>query len=201
MTFKRSFTDSSYFNKPLSSSFPVDPNSAAMIAIQAKHCHPPTIGNPVGNWAIPWSEATATSKVVTIRSTAGDTIRLGIDVHIGLMAGDDAACVFRDLTRNVEVGTFETNIPRKPDGTVDTTRAITCTNFSIYYTDTNGLSRQVGGDARNTGHRGVPPSLFALHPLEVTGVQRVLKTALGQPGDHPIPNFPMYGGESPRDGG
>jgi hypothetical protein len=172
-----------------------------MIATQAKHCHPPTIGNPVGNWAIPWSEANKASKTATIIDAQGDGVTLGIDVNIGLMVGDDAAIVFRDLFRNVEVGTFETNVPRLRDGRVDTRKPITCTNFSVYYTNTNGLSRQVGGDKRNTGHRGVPPSLFALHPDEVTQVMRRLKTGLGQPADHPGPNRPMYGIETPRDGG
>lgn len=201
MTFKRSFTSDSRFNKIIPSSVPVDPNSAQMIGVQAKHCHPPTIGNPVGNWAIPWSEAEGNSPIATIRDAAGNTVRIGVDVNIGVMAGDDAAIIWRDFGRKVEISTFETNVPRLSNGKINVSKPITCSGFGIYYTDTNGLSRQVGGDRRNTGHRGIPPSIQALHPSEVDLIERMLKTGLGQPADHPGPNFPMYGIESPRDGG
>lgn len=200
--FKRSFTSDSWWNTPFPASAAVDPNSAVMIRAQALFCPPPTVGTPTGAWAMPWSEANALSHPATIRDASGDTVTLAVDTHVGEMVGNDAAVVWRDLHKGVEVATFETVVPRKSDGTINLTRDITCTNFSVYYTGTNGLAQQVGGDKRNTGHRGVTPSSMALYPLEcVVPIRSVKKVSLGPPADYPGPNHPMYGIESPRKGG
>jgi hypothetical protein len=202
MTWKRSFTPDSWFNTPIPASVQVASNSAAMIKAQALRCPPPTVGNPTGGWAMPWSEATASSPTATI--TDGKTsVKLKIDPHVGEMSGDDAAIVWRDLSTGLEVATFETLLSHKSDGTVDVKKPIRCTGYAIYKTGSNGLSRQVGGDKKNTGHRGIPPSTMALHSGEVDSGQILQrkKIAFGQPSDHPGPNFPMYGIESPRNGG
>lgn len=201
MVFARSFTDDSWWNRPIPSTVPVDPRSAAMTSAQGQSCPPPKVGSPFGAWAMPWSEAATLSKTAKIRDASGATVQISVDTNIGEMSGNDAAVVWRDLKRGIEVATFETDVPRKRDGTIDLTKPIVCTAFSIYGTGTNGLSRQVGGAKQNSGHRGVPPSASALHPAEALGpIAHRLKCALGQPGDHPGPNFPMYGIESPRGG-
>lgn len=199
MTFTRSFPTSSYWNTPLPvENRPIASNSAQMIADQAKVCDVPNIQNPNSSWAIPWSEAKAGDPIATIMSSRGDQAKIRVDPNIGEMVGDDAAIVFRDLTSHIEIGTFETKVPRRRTGVIDTSKPIMCTNFSIYDTNTEGVARQSGGSKQNTGHRGVPPSAFAWHPDEVDAVERCLKVSLAPPCDHPGPNWPMYGIESPR---
>jgi hypothetical protein len=201
MTWKRSFTPDSWFNTPIPASVQVASNSAAMIKAQALRCPPPTVGNPTGGWAMPWSEATSKSPTATITNGAS-SVKIRIDPHVGEMSGDDAAIVWRDLTSGIEVSTFVTVPTYDSNGLVDVRKPIRCKDYGIYKIDSNGLSRQVGGDKKNTGHRGIPPSSMALHPDDpVSGIKHRLKVALGQPGDHPGPNFPMYGIESPRNGG
>lgn len=197
MTFTRSFASTSWWNTMIPTSVMVDPDSKAWTTAQAKVCPPPTVGSPQGGWAMPWSEAVA-GQTATI--TDGHTsVKIDIDVHVGQMAGDDAAIVFRDLIRGIEVATFETVLSHKADGTIDLTKPIRCTGYAVFDTASNGLARQVGGPKQNTGHRGIVPSSMALHPTDTPILHR-LKVALGQPGDHPGPNFPMYGIESPRNG-
>lgn len=194
----RSFTSESWWNKPFPSDLPIHPSSKAWTAAQAKVCHPPTLGNPAGGWAMPYSEAV---KGATATITDGHTsVKIDIDVHVGTMAGDDAAIVFRDLARGIEINTFETVLTRNADGTVNLSKPIRCTGYSIYNTTSNGLARQVGGIKQNTGHRGIVPSSRVLRVAEIGALLSRKSVALGQPGDHPIPNFPMYGGESPRNG-
>lgn len=199
----RSFTDQSYYNTPIPANLAVDPNSAKMIAVQATKCPPPTIKPPSGSWALPWSEVTSKAWPMVTITDGHTSVRLRIDATIGQMAGDDGAAVFRDWTTGLEVATFETIFARDSDGNVDTSKQIRCSGYAHYALDSNGLARQVaGGDPRNSGHRGIPGGIMALLPDEaVSGVFHKLKAALGQPADHPGPNFPMYGIESPRNGG
>lgn len=204
MAWVRSFTSDSWWNKEIPSSVPVDPHSATMITAQAKVCGVPVVGSPWGGWAMPWSEVRSKSagKIATITDSTGLSMKLLIDPDVGSMTGDDAAIVFRDLVNKVEASTFETAAVYNRDGTINTSKPIRCKGFSVYYLGTNGLSRQVGGDKRNTGHRGGTPSASALHPDEIAdGIRSRKKIALGQPADHPGPNFPYYGIESPRNGG
>jgi hypothetical protein len=198
--FRRSFTPDSYWNTPYPAGLAVDPHSAEWTARQALLCPPPKLGKPTAAWALPWSEATSADPVVTIRDSKGATVQLAVNVHTGSMTGDDAAIVWRDLGRHIEVATFETVVVRK-DGSIDTSKPITCTGFATFDTDTNGIARQVGGPKQNTGHRGVVPSSMALHPDEAHApILHRLKCSLGPPADNPGPNYPMYGIESPRPG-
>lgn len=204
MSFTPSFTPFSWWNLPIPADVAVDPNSDAMIAAQAKVCDPPRIGRPTGAWAIPWSEVGLSDAApwATIVSSSGGRVTLHVDPRTGIMAGNDAAVIWRDWQTQIEVSTFETFIPRLGDGTIDTTKPITCTNYGLWGIKTNGIARKAaGGQKPNNGHRGIPPSVMALHPDEVTAVRRRLKISLAPPADHPGPNWPMTGIESPRHGG
>jgi hypothetical protein len=200
MAFRRSFSSDSWWNKPIPGSVPVDPKSAAMIKAQATRCPPPTVGSPNGGWAMPWSEGIR-GNLVTV-TDGSKSVKINIDPNVGSMAGDDAAIVWRDFLTGVEISTFESVVSYTRDGKVDLSKPIRCKAFGIFKIDSNGLTRQVGGDKMNNGHRGIPPSAMALHPDELgSPILHRLKIALGQPADHPGPNFPMYGIESPRNGG
>lgn len=151
---------------------------------------------------MPWSEIVTTGKLATIRDSAGKTVKLYIDVTIGAMTGDDGAAVFRDWRTGIEVSTFETVIPRLSNGTVNVTKPITCKAFASYKLSSNGIAKLTsGGDPANSGHRGIPPSAMALHPSDTGIIAHRMKVSLGPPADHPGPNYPMYGIESPRGGG
>ncbi len=199
----RSFADASWWNTPIPSTVKVDPRSDAMTVAQAKSCGPPTVGAPTGAWAIPWSEIVSGGLQVTIKDSKGNSTKVYVDPHVGEMGGDDAAIVFRDWRTGVEVSTFETVIPRKADGTVDASKPITCKAYGKFGLNTNGIDKAAtGGDPANSGHRGVPPSSMALTPWEADGrpIQSRKKVSLGPPADHPGPNWPMTGIESPRGG-
>jgi hypothetical protein len=148
---------------------------------------------------MPWSEVTVSGLMMTIVSSKAAAVTIRIDPNIGQMSGNDAAVVFRDWLAGIEISTFETIIPRRADGTVDTAKPITCTNYGIYALVSDGIAESSGGSQGNGGHRGVPPSAMALHPKDTT-IQHRLKVALGEPADAPGPNWPMYGIESPRSG-
>lgn len=205
MTFVPSFTEFSWWNTPIPvESVPVDVRSGQMITAQASLCDPPRVGRPAAAWAIPWSEVGLQDAKpwASIVNKKGSRIQIHVDTRTGIMAGNDAAVIWRDWQTMTEVSTFETKIPRKPDGTIDTTQAITCTNYGVWGMKTNGIARSVaGGQKPNSGHRGIPPSVMALHPGEVDGIRRRLKISLAPPADHPGPNWPMTGIESPRKGG
>lgn len=133
MTFQRSFTPDSWWNTPLSAwGGAVDPMSAVWTREQELVCPPPTVGNPNGSWAMPWSEARASDPFATIRDSSGREVRIRVDVNTGTMLGNDGAAVWRDLLLGLEVSTIVTAATRHGDGTIDTRRPILCDAFALY---------------------------------------------------------------------
>lgn len=190
MAFTRSFTDTSWWNRPIPSTVPADPFSAKYIQ-NLKNTEPKDrIGIGTGAWAMFYADSAHVGTPSTITNKAGKKVQVHTPAKVDLMSGNDKACVFRCLGCDLEVSLFEA-----VQVNATTWR---CTNFGAYHPSTEGIS----GSQGNSGHRGIPPSAMMITGQELLegAINHRLKMGVKSPADRRLdgkamPIWPMDGYE------
>lgn len=190
MTFKRSFTDASWWNTPIPPATPIDPYSSRYLANLRATESKDRISVGVGSWRMFFSDADHTGPLATITAKDGRRVQIHAPAKVDLMAGNDKACVFRCLGCDLEVSLFEAV---QSDAT-----HWRCTNFGAYKPSTTGIAGTPGND----GHRGVPPSAMMITGQELADgvINHRLKMAVASPADRRLdgkamPIWPLNGFE------
>jgi hypothetical protein len=179
----RAFSDDSWWNTPLPSSAPVHPSSADMIQwLQqdngADHIRLAGTGSS-GEWGMPiyWADADdPVYRVVATRYTLPpEFASLRIPPEVIPDPTSDAALTIYDL----EAGYVSKLQKAVYDPVTDTWSA---GGGAVYYLASNGLHGRLpeSDEARNYGHRGVPPSTYAVRWDEIQAgrIDHVLKIAV-----------------------
>jgi hypothetical protein len=193
------FGPTSYWNTPLPADAPLDPNSAAMIGwLQSDNT-----GNYIrlggtgsnGQWGNPvyWSsDGDPTYHVINNCSLAQPPEFAQIRIPRGAAQDptSDSAMTVYDTGKGIVYGLWRASY----DATTD--RWSAC-GGAVYYLSSNGLARGAAGsdDSRNVGHRGVPPSTYAVLFSEIRHgeIDHILKIAVNTTGCAHV--FPMVGDE------
>ena len=193
------FTPGSYWNRPLDPNVALDPDSVAMIEYLVRdstHDYVRLAGTGRhGRWGMPVYEARRGDPVYEVASSCPhgappefENLRIptGADPD---PTGDGAMTVF-DRDRGIVAGLWRAEFDQQA-GTW------TSCGGAIYYLDSGGLdgSLPASDEQRNRGHRGVPPTTWAVRWDEIRAgaIPHVLKLSVDTTRcEH---RFPMVGDE------
>jgi hypothetical protein len=195
----RAFKPSSYWNRPLPAAAPIDPNSAGMIAFlksdnTMNYLHlAGTTSN--GMWGNPIYRSKSPDETYDIVNSCGNkqppefgTMRIPAGAQPDPTT--DAAMTVYDRSKGLVYAMWQTSY----NASNDTWSAC---GGTVYYLASNGLDGSLAQSDQksNDGHRGVPPSSFAVRYDEIsTGViNHVLKIAVNTTKCSHV--FPMVGDE------
>ncbi|MGE5226970.1 MAG: hypothetical protein ACM3OO_08850 [Planctomycetaceae bacterium] len=193
------FTSASFWNTPLPPSAPVDPNSRAIIDwIRADSTtnylrlagasSTGKWGNPV-YWAAPSDTAYAVANSCALaQPPAFASVRIPAGARPD--PSSDAAMTVYDESAGIVYGFWHAAYDAARD-------AWSACGGTVYYLASNGLHHALAAsdDPRNTGHRGVPPSAYAVlyGEIQAGSIDHVLKIAVDTTGCAHV--FPMVGDE------
>jgi hypothetical protein len=193
------FSKGSYWNTPLPASAPVDPDSDGIISFLLSDNSTSYIrlggAGSTGKWANPvyWSgSGDPTYAVVNTCSLRQPPAFSSVRIPVGAAPDptSDAAMTVYDLDRGAVYAFWHTRYDASQD------RWSAC-GGTVYYLGSNGLHRDLpaSDDARNTGHRGVPPTTYAVRFAEIRSgsIDHVLKIAVNTTRCSHV--FPMVGDE------
>jgi hypothetical protein len=180
----RAFTETSYWNTPLPMDAPTDPNSDRIIAFLKRdnaEDHISLAGAGLGGqWGNPIYVAEPGDPTYSVVNTCADRQPPEFrSVRIPRGAApdptSDASMTVYDLDRGIVYGFFRTDYEPRAS------RWLSC-GGTVYYLESNGLDGILpqSDNHRNFGHRGLPPSVFAVRHDEIqTGsIDHVLKIAV-----------------------
>jgi hypothetical protein len=193
------FTATSFWNTPLPASAPVDPNSSAIMAwIRADSTtnYLRLAGaSSTGKWGNPVYQATPSDPayaVVNTCSLAQPPAFASVRIPLGARPdpSSDAAMTVYDASAGLVDGFWH--------AAYDATRDVwSACGGTVYALGSNGLHHGLAAsdDPRNTGHRGVPPSAYAVlyGEIQAGSIDHVLKIAVDTTGCAHV--FPMVGDE------
>jgi hypothetical protein len=193
----RAFGPASYWNTPLPADAPVDPRSDEFISfLKANNGYnfvklsgtdsTGKWGNPI-YWAGPGDPVHNIANSCSTRQPEEfDDVRIPVGAQPDPTA--DSAMTVYDVERGMVYGM---HWAKRVDGTWS------ACGGTVYHLESNGLNGKLpqSNDRRNTGHRGVPPSAFAVRYDEIRAgaLNHVLKIAIG--GASPDYVFPMVGSD------
>jgi hypothetical protein len=194
----RAFSTSSYWNQPLPANAPIDTNSVRILEFLKKdsttnYIRFSGVGSS-GNWGNPIYWSSPTDGTYAVRNSCGHKMPpefQSVRVPAGAK-GDptsDGAMTVYDVDKGIVYAfrhaSFSSNTWSSCGGTA-------------YYLNSNGLDGKLAesDEIRNFGHRGVPPSTYAVRYDEVTSgaIDHVLKIAVHHTADEYV--FHMTGHES-----
>lgn len=194
----RAFKITSYWNTPLPPDAPVDPNSAEIIDWMkadstTNYVHFAGTESD-GKWGMPiyWAGARDPTYAVTSPCKTLPPELSSIRIPRGTKADDtsDGAFEIFDVEKGLVYSLFQATY----DTLTDEWQAC---GAAAYYTSSNGLvgSLPESDEPDNTGHRGVPPAMFAVRFDEVQAgsIDHVLKIAINNTKCEHV--FPMNGDE------
>lgn len=179
----RAFSDGSWWNTPLPANAPVHPDSAAMISwlkADNNQDHIRLSGtSETGAWGMPIFWADAGDKQYKVVSTGyslpPEFASLRIPAEAKADPTSDAAMTVWDLERGYVSALWRAQY----DASTGQWKAA---GGGIYYLASNGLTGSLpeADEPRNRGHRGVPPSSFAVRYEEIQSgaIEHVLKIAV-----------------------
>jgi hypothetical protein len=193
------FTSTSYWNTPLPASAPVDPNSSAIMAwIEADSATPYLRlagASSTGKWGNPVYRSTSSDPSYAVVNTcrlAQPPAFASVRIPVGARPdpSSDAAMTVYDASAGLVYGFWHAAY----DATHDVWSAC---GGTVYGLGSNGLHHDLAAsdDPRNTGHRGVPPSAYAVlfGEIQAGEIDHVLKIAVDTTGCAHV--FPMVGDE------
>ena len=195
----RSFSRGSYWNTPLPANAPQHPDSARIIEFLRQDNDTSFIrlagATDDGSWGMPvyWAGANAPEYDVVSNCSQGQPPEFA---HVRIPRGaqpdptSDAAMTVYDRDRGRVYGFFHARYDRSLD------RWYAC-GGTVYYLGSNGLHGDLAASnqPRNRGHRGLPPSTWAVRYAEVDAgrIRHVLKIAVNTTKCKHF--FPMVGNE------
>ncbi|HJX07890.1 MAG TPA: hypothetical protein VJ736_07450, partial [Actinomycetota bacterium] len=155
-----------------------------------------TWGNPI-YWSTEDDPAYALTNTCTVAMPPEfQAIRIPLSAQPDDSA--DAAMTVYDLASGIVAAFHHTVRTVASDGSVSWS---TC-GGAAYHVDSNGLEGRAAGanDARNVGHRGVPPSTYAVRwdEIDAGSIDHALKIAINNTCDHV---WPLVGDEGCNGGG
>ena len=195
----RAFSDDSYWNTPLPDGAPVDENSDEMLAFIRSDSSSDYIelagASESGNWGNPIYFSGKGDKRCRIENTCElrqppEFRRIRIPPNAGHDPTSDAAMTVYDLDKNLVYGFYQARY----NATQDVWSAC---GGTVYYLDSNGLEGglEEADEKRNFGHRGIPPSTYAVRYDEIKkgAIDHVLKIAVNTA--HQDHVWPMTGSD------
>jgi hypothetical protein len=199
----RAFTDDSYWNTPLPEDAPVDENSDDMIEYLQEDSAADYIelagASESGEWGNPIYFSDRSDKNCVIENSCEqhqppEFRRVRIPSHAGHDPTSDAAMTVYDVDKGLMYGFYEARF----DAGADSWSAC---GGTIYYLESNGLEGRLeeADEERNFGHRGVPPSTYAVRHEEITSgeIDHVLKIAVNRASKEYV--WPMTGSDGESD--
>jgi hypothetical protein len=194
------FSDNSYWNTPLKKDAPVNNWSADIIAYLKSDNSPDYVQlsgtGSDGEWGNPVYWAAKSDHAYRIKNETGcpdlPSEMSSMRIPAGAKADptDDASMTVYDLTRGVVYALWQASYSSSTD-------TWTSCGGSVYYVGSNGLAGSLpqSDEPRNQGHRGVPPSTFAVRWDEIQAgeIDHVLKIAVDTTKCRHV--FPMTGDE------
>lgn len=193
------FEPTSYWNAPVGANVPVDTDSPAIISwLQSDNTtNYVRLGGTSsdGAWGNPvyWSRSTdPTYTVVNTCSIRQPPEFASVRIPVGARPdpSSDAAMTVYDRNAGIEYAFWHTS----NDAARDVWSAC---GGAVYYLGSNGLHRDLAAsdDPRNTGHRGVPPSTYAVlySEIQAGSIDHVLKISVNTTKCAHV--FPMVGDE------
>lgn len=195
----RAFEPSSYWNTPLPANAPVDPSSEGIIGFLRSDNTGDYLSlsgtDAPGLWGNPIYWSTPTDTTYAIKNTCSSkappefsSVRIPDAAEADPTS--DAAMTVYDLIRGLVYGLWQAHY----DAPTDTWSAC---GGTVYYLDSNGLAGVLtdSNESRNQGHRGLPPSTFAVRFDELLAgtIPHVLKIAVNTTKCSHV--FPMTGDE------
>jgi hypothetical protein len=196
----RAFSDGSEWNKRLTATTPRSRKSDQIIA--ELKSFDPSIQYPklaVGSWALPVYFAREGDPVYTIKPGQYGPTLYEVHIPLGALPGNnsDALMAVFDRARSV---VFELN-----HGVYNpVTHSWSAVGTALYGLASNGLACSLPESNRvcpmNSGHRGIPPAIFAIRYNEVKAgaIRHVIKISLDRTGDCHF--YPASGNEQGKGG-
>jgi hypothetical protein len=195
----RAFSASSYWNQPLPTSVPIDPDSAKILEFLKNDSTTNYIRlagtSSSGNWGNPiyWAGADDPTRVVkNICSSSGQPPEFqSVRIPRGARpdSSTDKTMTVYDVEKGIVYGFFKASVS---NGVWSSCGGV------VYYLASNGLVGRLpeSDEPRNYGHRGVPPPTYAVRYDEVSAgaIEHVLKISVHHAADEYV--FPMTGHES-----
>jgi hypothetical protein len=194
----RAFTGSSYWNTPLPRDAPVDPDSANIIQFLRTDNRPEHLtlagAGRSGHWGNPiyWASSTSpTYRVITncVQPAPAQFSSVRIPRGAGPDPTPDASMTVYDVEKGLVYGFYHT-----VHGGSD--RWSSC-GGTVYALESNGVAGSLpeSNDARNIGHRGVPPPTYAVrfNEIKAGSIDHVLKISVNHTKCEHV--FPMTGDE------
>ena len=195
----RAFSSSSYWNTPLPPDAPVAPGSERFLRYLAREdgANFLTLSGvgPRGLWGNPIYWARSRDPSYHIQNTCSDPAPPEFrSVRIPLGAApdptSDASMTVYDLQKGIVYGLWRTRFDPM-------THQWAACGGAAFYLSSNGLDGSLprSDQPRNQGHRGVPPSTFAVRYDEITAgsIEHVLKVAVPRTACYNV--FPLVGHE------
>lgn len=193
------FGSTSYWNTPLPADAPLDPNSAAMMAwLQGdnttNYIHLAG-ASANGLWGNPIYWSTDKDPTYSVINTCRfnqppEFGQMRIPVGAEPDPTADSAMTVYDLQKGLVYALHWASYDASAD------RWSAC-GGTVYYLNSNGLARDAAGsdEPRNAGHRGVPPSTYAVRLDEIRhgDIDHILKISVNTTGCAFV--FPMVGDE------
>jgi hypothetical protein len=195
----RAFSPTSYWNTPLPPGAPVDPRSADMMRFIENHSVPGYVTFPgisgEGVWGNPIYQAKRGDPTYVVRNTCSfrqppEFGAMRIPKGAQQDPTSDGAMTVYDRQNGVVYALWHSSF----DATSKTWSAC---GGAVYYLYSNGLEGTLpqSNEKRNFGHRGVPPSTYAVTLQEIRSgaIHHVLKLAVDLTSQEFV--FPMVGSD------
>jgi hypothetical protein len=195
----RAFENLSYWNTPLAADAPVDENSEHMIDFLERDNSTDYIElagtGASGRWGNPIYWSTPKDPVCTVVNTCNykrpqGFIRVRIPSNAGHDPTSDAAMTVYDKDKEIVYGFYQARYDKAND-------QWSACGGTVYYLDSNGLDGSLAqsDEEKNFGHRGVPPSTYAVRYDEIKAgsIDHVLKIAINTA--HQDHVWPMTGSD------
>ena len=195
----RAFSQSSYWNTPLPAAAPTDPRSSEMIRFlkNDNSTNYLTLAGADGNgeWGNPIYWAKPSHKTYNVQNSCDyrrpeefDAIR--IPPNAGHDPTSDAAMTVYDVEKRLVYGFYQARYDKAQD-------TWSACGGTVYYLDSNGLDGSLAqsDQNKNFGHRGVPPSTYAVRYEEIKegSIDHVLKIAINTAHQNHV--WPMTGSD------
>lgn len=194
------FSDNSYWNTPLKKDAPVNNWSAEIISYLKSDNSPDYVQisgtGSDGSWGNPVYWASKSDHAYRIKNETGcpdlppEMSAMRIPHGADPDPTDDASMTVYDLAKGVVYALWHASYSTSTD-------TWSSCGGSVYYVDSNGLAGSLpqSDESRNQGHRGVPPSAFAVRWDEIQAgeIDHVLKIAVDTTKCRHV--FPMTGDE------
>lgn len=198
-TVRVAFAEDSYWNTPLPPDAPVDPDSdeiVAFIAADSSSGYVRLAGtSSTGAWGNPIYRANRHDPAYAVHNTCGyrqPPEFAGLHIPAGARPDptSDAAMTVYDRPQRIVAALW------RASWDAESGRWSAC-GGAVYYLDSNGLAGELpsSDEPRNRGHRGVPPSTYAVRfaEIEAGSIDHVLKIAVDTTKCEHV--FPMVGDE------